>query len=142
MQLVELLLAKCPEEYRPDFQREGVFHEVGLLAKRALISSKKKGSSSDKDKDKDLSDASSAPDLPPPLPISVSPAIAAGIPGVKKLSSLSLDLEDAATPQVRVICLRYLTGKESTDADNGFATLRQLVDRISGPSASEKAVTH
>ncbi len=142
LQLVELLLAKCPEEYRPAFRREGVFHEVELLAERTLISSKKKGSNSDKDKDKDLSDASSAPDLPPPPPISVSPAIAAGIPGFKKLSSLSLDPEDAVTLRGRVIRLRYLTGKESADADNVFAMLRRLVDRISGPSAGEKEVSN
>jgi E3 ubiquitin-protein ligase TRIP12 len=121
-----------------------VFHEVELLAGRTLISSKKKGSSSDKDKDKDLSDASSAPDLPPPPPppppISVSPAIAAGIPGFKKLSSLSLDPEDAVTLRARVIRFRYLTVKESADADNVFAMLRRLVDRISGPSVSEKEV--
>ena len=141
MQLVELLLAKVPEEYRPAFRREGVFHEVELLAERTLISSKKKGNS-DKDKDKDLSDASSAPDLPPPPPISVSPAIAAGIPGFKKLSSLSLDPEDAVTLRGRVIRIRYLTGKESADADNVFATLRRLVDRISGASASEKEVSN
>lgn len=140
MQLVELLLAKIPEEYRPAFRREGVFHEVELLADRPLVSSKKKGG--DKDKDKDLSDASSVPDLPPPPPISVSPAIAAGIPSFKKLSSLSLDPEDAVTLRGRVIRLRYLTGKESADADNVFATLRRLVERISGPSASEKEVSN
>ena len=119
-----------------------MFHEVELLAGRTLISSKKKGSSSDKEKDKDLSDASSAPDLPPPPPppISVSPAIAAGIPGFKKLSSLSLDPEDAVTLRARVIRFRYLTVKESADADNVFAMLRRLVDRISGPSVSEKEV--
>lgn len=137
LQLVELLLSKIPEEYRPAFRREGVFHEVELLADRTLISSKKKGNNNDKEKDKDLSDASSAPDLPPP-PIPVSPAVAAGIPGFKKLSSLSLDPEDAVTLRARVIRFRYLTGRESNDADNVFATLRRLVERISDSSASEK----
>ncbi|KAI9510528.1 hypothetical protein F5148DRAFT_1274737 [Russula earlei] len=139
LQLVELLLSKVPEEYRPAFRREGVFHEVELLADRPLISSKRKGGNGDKEKDKDLSDASSAPDLPPP-PISVSPALAAGIPGFKKLSSLSLEPEDAVTLRGRVIRFRFLTGKESADADNVFATLRRLVERISNPSASEKEV--
>jgi E3 ubiquitin-protein ligase TRIP12 len=72
----------------------------------------------------------------------ISPAIAAGIPGFKKLSSLSLDPEDAVTLRGRVICLRYLTGKESADADNVFGTLCRLVDCISGPSASEKEVSN
>ncbi|KAH9172968.1 hypothetical protein EDB89DRAFT_1961917 [Lactarius sanguifluus] len=129
LQLVELLLSKIPEEYRPAFRREGVFHEVELLADRTLISSKKKGNNNDKEKDKDLSDASSAPDLPPP-PIPVSPAVAAGIPGFKKLSSLSLDPEDAVTLRARVIRFRYLTGRESNDADNVFATLRRLVEQV------------
>ncbi|KAI9429610.1 ubiquitin-protein ligase [Lactarius indigo] len=139
LQLVELLLSKIPEEYRPAFRREGVFHEVELLADRTLISSKKKSTNNDKEKDKDLSDTSSAPDLPPP-PIPVSPAVAAGIPGFKKLSSLSLDPEDAVTLRARVIRFRYLTGRESNDADNVFATLRRLVERISDSSASEKEV--
>ena len=139
LQLVELLLSKTPEEYQPAFRREGVFHEVELLADRTLISSKKKANNNDKEKDKDLSDASSAPDLPPP-PIPVSPAVAAGIPGYKKLSSLSLDPEDAVTLRARVIRFRYLTGKESTDADNVFAMLRRLVERISDTSSGEKEV--
>ncbi|KAI0306092.1 hypothetical protein B0F90DRAFT_1808594 [Multifurca ochricompacta] len=117
LQLVELLLSKIPEEYRPAFRREGVFHEVELLAERTLISSRKKGSNNDKDKDKDLSDASSAPDFPPPPPIS-----------------------DAVTLRARVLRFRYLTGKESAEADNVFATLRRLVERISVPGASEKEV--
>ena len=75
--------------------REGVFQEVELLADRTLISSKKK-STGNKEKDKDLSDASLAPDLPP-LPLPISPTVDAGILGYKKLSSLSLDPEDAVT---------------------------------------------
>ena len=110
-----------------------------MLADRTLISSKKKSNSGDKEKDKDLSDASSAPDLPPP-PLPISPAVAAGIPGYKKLSSLSLDPEDAVTLRARVIRFRYLTGKESTDADDVFGMLRRLVERISDSSASEKDV--
>jgi len=92
LQLVEHLLSKTPEEYWPAFRREGV-HEVELLVDCALISSKK-AKINDKEKGKDLSHTSSAPDLPPP-PVSVSPAVASGIPSYKKLSSLSLDPEDA-----------------------------------------------
>ncbi|KAI0272306.1 hypothetical protein BC834DRAFT_1030472 [Gloeopeniophorella convolvens] len=140
LQLVELLLAKIPEEYRPAFRREGVFHEVELLAGRALIVSKSKSAADkDKDKDKDLSDASSAPELPPPPPpVSVSAAIAAGMPGFKKLTSLSLEPEDAVTLRARVVRFRFLTGKESADADHVFATLRRLVERVTDVRASEK----
>ncbi len=50
---------------------------------------------------------------------------------------LSRDPEDVVTLRARVIRFRYLMGKESTDADNVFATLRRLVERISDPCASE-----
>ena len=113
---------------------EGVFREVELLADRTLISLKKAFN-----KDKDLSDASSAPDLPPP-PILVSPAVAAGIPGYKKLSSLSLDPEDTVTLRAHDIHFQYLTGKESTNADNVFAMLGRLVERISDACDGEKEV--
>ena len=138
LQLVELLLSKIPEEYRPAFRWEGVFHEVELLTNWmltdwTLISSKKKNTG-DKEKDKGFSDASSAPDLP------ISPAVAAGIPSYKKRSSLSLDPEDAVALRARIICYRYLTGKESTDADDVFGMQRRLVKHISDSSVSEKEV--
>ncbi|KAI0060670.1 hypothetical protein BV25DRAFT_1954506 [Artomyces pyxidatus] len=128
LQLVELLLTKVPQEYRPAFRREGVYHEIETLAARALVSAKAK------DKDKDASDA---PVLEPGLPV---PALATSMPGFKKLSSLSLDPEDAVTLRARVIRFRYLTGKDSADANDVFSTLRQLVERISDVKGSEKEV--
>ena len=41
---------------------------------------------------------------------------------------------------MHVIRFRYLTGKENTDADNLFAMLGWLVERISDASAGEKEV--
>ena len=73
------------------FTRQALSQRSG--SKRTPTSSKK--ANNDEKKDMDFSDASSAPDLPPPS-IPVSPAVAAGIPGYKKLSSLSLDAEDAS----------------------------------------------
>ena len=147
---MEVILGKLGTADRYDFNRppdstpfaiakgrEGVFHKVELLADRTLISSKKK-STGDKEKDKDLSNASSARDLPPPLPI--SPTVDAGILGYKKLSSLSLDPEDAVILQARVTLFQYLTGKESAKADNVFWMLRWLVERISNSSASEMGI--
>ena len=63
---------------------------------RRSPASSKKANNNDMEKDMDLSDVSSVPDLPPP-PIPVSPAVAAGIPGYKKLSSFSLDPERVVT---------------------------------------------
>ena len=146
---MEVILGKLGTADRYDFNRppdsapfaiakgrEGVFHEVELLADRTLISSKK--SFGDKEKDKDLSGASSAPDLPPP-PLPISPTVDAGILGYKKLSSLSLDPEDAVTLRARVTLFQYLTGKESAKATMSLM-LRRLIERISNSSASEMGI--
>lgn len=58
------------------------------------------------------------------------------------MSSRPLGPEDAVTLRGRVIRFRFLTGKESTDAVNVFATLRRLVERISCQSASKKEVSN
>ncbi|KAI0042289.1 hypothetical protein FA95DRAFT_1500247 [Auriscalpium vulgare] len=133
LQLVELLLAKSPEEYRPAFRREGVYHEIEALASRNLIASKSKDN-----KDKEGSDASAEPaPAPPPAPVS---ALAASMPGFKKLSSLSLDPEDAVTLRARVIRFRHLVGKDSAEGDDTFSKLRHLVERLGNLNASEKEV--
>ncbi|KAF8259026.1 hypothetical protein EI94DRAFT_1814108 [Lactarius quietus] len=76
LQLVQLLLSKNPEEYRPAFSDGKVSPiQVELLADRTLISSMKENTNNGKEKDNDISDASSAPDLPAPH----SPAVATGI---------------------------------------------------------------
>ncbi|KAF8817458.1 hypothetical protein BYT27DRAFT_7074713 [Phlegmacium glaucopus] len=120
LQLVDLLLAKVPLLYKPTFRREGVFHEVESLAERTLLSSKSK--------EKESSEAGEDTPTPtPPVPM----------PGLKKLSSLSLDPEDAITLRARVIQFKYLTDKEDTDEDGAFEHLRRVVERISAPNASD-----
>lgn len=165
LQLVELLLIKVPDEYRAAFRREGVFHEIETLASRNLLSSKSKEKEKDKekqqDKDKDgSSDSTSAPagsenqssahaasastpapapTLPTSVPIPISAALAASMPGFKKLTSLSLDPEDAVTLRARVIRFKYLSGKENKDGDDVFSVLRKLVERI-GEEGKDKDV--
>jgi E3 ubiquitin-protein ligase TRIP12 len=132
LQLVDLLLTKVPIEYRPTFRREGVFHEIEALAARVVTSPKSK------DKDKDTSDISSPADsgiLNAPISATSSAAM---IPGFKKLSSLSLEPDDAITLRARVIRFKYLAGNEQADSDNVFVTLRRLVERISAKDASEQ----
>ena len=51
----------------------------------------------------------------------------------------SLEPEDAVTLRARVICF-YLTSKESTNADNVFGMLHQLIEHISDSNASKKEV--
>ncbi|KAF8074929.1 hypothetical protein FPV67DRAFT_1559549 [Lyophyllum atratum] len=131
LQLVDLLLTKVPLLYKPTFRREGVFHEIEALAARTVTSAKSK----DKDKDKEASETPSTESG------STSPAptiSGASIPGFKKLSSLSLEPEDAITLRARVIQFKYLSSDTENGDDNAFAALRPLVDRISSPTATEK----
>jgi len=125
---VELLLAKAPAVYQPAFRREGVFHEIEALASRTITSSKPKDKAKDADKEGENS-SDSVP--PPPIPV-------ATLPGLKKLSSLSLDPDDAITLRCRVLRFRYLSDERKADGDSSFAQLRELVGKISVPEATEE----
>ncbi|KAF9269117.1 hypothetical protein L218DRAFT_1040523 [Marasmius fiardii PR-910] len=131
LQLVDLLLAKDPSLYQAAFRREGVFHEIEMFAVRTLISSKSK-EKADKEKDKDTSETTSTDSTPAP------PSSAATIPGYKKLSSLSLDPDDAITLRARIIKFKYLAGEEQGEGENTLSGLRTLVDRLEASSATEK----
>lgn len=134
LQLVDMLLAKIPAQYKPAFRREGVFHEIDVLASREISSSKPK----DKDKDKESPEA---PDSGSPPVIPPSSTSAATIPGFKKLSSLSLEPDDAVTLRSRVIRFKYLTDHEP-ETDNTFEILHRLVEQLSVPDASEKELSN
>ncbi|KDQ61362.1 hypothetical protein JAAARDRAFT_30788 [Jaapia argillacea MUCL 33604] len=141
LQLVEMLLNKLPGDYKPAFRREGVFHEVEAIASRNLappVKSKEKDKEKDKDKDGQMSDAPSPAEsaLPPP-PLPIPAALAASIPGYKKLSSLSLDPEDAITLRSRVIRFKHLSANVDEDGDNALTVLRRLVSRISTQDGTE-----
>lgn len=134
LQLVDMLLTKVPTEYQPTFRREGVFHEVETLADRTLIAKPK-----DKEKDKDTSDVPSPADSGIlTMQASTLASSATMIPGFKKLSSLSLEPDDAITLRARVIRFKHLAGNEQIDGDRTFDTLSRLVDRISAQDASEQ----
>ncbi|EIW79108.1 hypothetical protein CONPUDRAFT_59237 [Coniophora puteana RWD-64-598 SS2] len=126
LQLVELLLVKMPSEYRPALRREGVFHEVDVFAARSLVAKSK-----DKDKDKD-----NIPDAAADL-IAAYNASGSAIPGFKKLSSMSIDPEDAITMRARVIRFKFSFGQEEIDGDTTFEDLKDLMQRIVAPNASE-----
>ena len=136
LQLVELLLAKVPAEYKPVFRREGVFHEIEALASRNVTSSKSKDK--DKNADKDISEAPSPGDTGVPTSVPVPIAVITSIPGYKKLSSLSIEPDDAITLRSRVIRFKHLATGDSAGSDDVFANLRKLVERITDVAASEK----
>jgi E3 ubiquitin-protein ligase TRIP12 len=138
LQLVDLLLTKVPEEYKPTFRREGVFHEIETLAARSITKPKEK----EKEKEKETSEAPSSSEAgnasPTPTPAPVS-AITT-IPGFKKLTSLALDPEDAITLRARVIQFKHLAAGEGDDGDNAFNRLKGLVERLSSADATEKGL--
>jgi len=126
--LVDLLLAKVPALYKPAFRREGVFHEVEVLAERPIASAKSK----EKDKESSEASASESGSVPP------APPVSATIPGFKKLTSLSLEPEDAITLRARVIQFKHLSNDSGVEEGIAFEALRDLVSRISALNASEK----
>ncbi|KAL0569563.1 Ubiquitin fusion degradation protein 4 [Marasmius crinis-equi] len=130
LQLVDLLLTKDSSHYKAAFRREGVFHEIEAFAARSLISSKSKEKA-----DKDQPEPTSSDSTPAP------PPSAPTIPGYKKLSSLSLDPEDAITLRARIIKFKYLSGDEQGDGESTLSGLRSLVQRLEAPNASEKELS-
>ncbi|KAI1791847.1 hypothetical protein LXA43DRAFT_380217 [Ganoderma leucocontextum] len=136
LQLAELLLAKVPTEYKPVFRREGVFHEIEALASRTITSSKSKDK--DKNTDKDISEAPSPGDTGVLTSLPVPIALITSIPGYKKLSSLSIEPDDAITLRSRVVRFKYLATNDSAGSDDVFASLRKLIERIIDAAASEK----
>ncbi|RDX51248.1 hypothetical protein OH76DRAFT_1401563 [Lentinus brumalis] len=137
LQLVELLLAKVPAEYKPVFRREGVFHEIDSLASRAITSSKSK----DKNADKEVSEAPSPADTGLATSVAVPISVLSSIPGYKKLSSLSIEPDDAITLRARVIRFKHLATDDAAGNDDLFAMLRRLVERITDSTLSEKDLT-
>lgn len=125
LQLVEMLLVKLPTEYRPSFLREGVLHEIEALADKELLPKVKTepGSSA--------SDSSSGA-LPPPAVIS----------GLRRLSSLSIDPQDAIVLRARVIRFKYIVDITEGPGDVALQSLKSLVERLSEPRASEAALRH
>ncbi|KAJ7739810.1 ubiquitin-protein ligase [Mycena metata] len=155
LQLVDLLLTKVPALYKPTFRREGVFHEIEELAGRNVVSAvkpkeketkeKEKEKEKEKDKEKEKEkEASSSPapsdhaELPPPAPPAAASGSAPTIPGLKKLTSLSLEPEDAITLRARVIQFKYLSGDDKDAGDGSFAELQRLVERLGRDDESEK----
>ncbi|KAK7025056.1 ubiquitin fusion degradation protein 4 [Favolaschia claudopus] len=156
LQLVDLLMTKVPTLYKPAFRREGVFHEIETLSGRNIVSpvkpSKEKEASSSKDKEKEKEKEketsesptpSDAADIPPPPAAAAAAsgsASASSIPGFKKLTSLSLEPEDAITLRARVIQFRFLSGDDTAAGDGSFGALQRLVKTIS-KDGSEKEAT-
>ena len=91
-----------------------MFHEVEVLAERALTTAKPK------EKEGTETGEDSAPS------------------SSSKRSSSSLDPEDAITLRARVIQFKYLTEKNEDDEDGAFTGLKSVVDKITNPDSSDQ----
>ncbi|CDO70286.1 hypothetical protein BN946_scf184942.g86 [Trametes cinnabarina] len=134
LQLVELRLAKVPTDYKPVFRREGVFHEIESLASRPIASTKTKDKGA---AEKDISEA------PPPADIGINIAMPVSISVIstmpyKKLSSLTMQPDDAITLRARIISFKHLASDDAAGSDDLFINLRRLVDRINDPALLDK----
>ena len=101
LQLIELLLAKMPSEYKPMFCCESIFHEIEVLALQTITSSRFKDK--DKSADKDISEASSPDDTGISMYVPVSITVITSISGYKKSSSLSIKSDNVITLYVHAI---------------------------------------
>lgn len=121
MQLVELLLAKLPTEYRNAFRREGVLHEITIIGEQDLSTKVKVEPPSS-------SSNTPAPDdgsLPPP---SIPPSMSAAAMASLRSRTQYLDPQDATILRARIIKFKYLSSPSSDetdgDADGDLGILR------------------
>lgn len=118
LQLVELLLSKASSDLKPSFRREGVLHEIEILASRQLISRQKE---KEKEKEKAKDDAAvsiESSEVPPPAPSASS------------RRGHTLDPEDAYTLRARVIRFKYMSSDADAERDPVYMRLRGLVEQI------------
>ncbi|CAE6466788.1 unnamed protein product [Rhizoctonia solani] len=139
LQLVELLLIKVPNVYKPALRREGVLHEIEVLTERPLTTKPKEpkaeGSKSDAAKQEPKPEGSS----PAPEPASErdeSPRPVIPI-SVKRSSSAVLDPQDAITLRAKVVRFKYLSGAEESATDPVLEQLRGLLGTLRDPGAAE-----
>ncbi|CAE6532501.1 unnamed protein product [Rhizoctonia solani] len=138
LQLVELLLMKVPNIYKPALRREGVLHEIEVLTERPLTTKAKEpkeGSKTEAAKQEPKTEGSS----PAPEPASErdeSPRPVIPI-SVKRSSSAVLDPQDAITLRAKVVRFKYLSGAEESAVDPVFERLRGLLGTLRDPGAAE-----
>lgn len=128
LQMVELLLSKASAEFKSSFRREGVLHEIEMLAARPLPPRTKEKKVKEEAKE-DIIPAAVSTDAAPPTSIQVSMALPAA--STSKSRGQTLDPEDAYTLRARVIRFKFLIQDGQGDkGDASFARLRLLVEEL------------
>ncbi|GAB1518382.1 Ubiquitin fusion degradation protein 4 [Rhizoctonia solani] len=138
LQLVELLLTKAPNVYKPALRREGVLHEIEVLTERQLTTKAKEKSESSRGEaaKQETKNEGSSPAPEPASERDESPRPMIPIP-VKRSSSTVLDPQDAITLRAKVVRFKYLSGAEENAADPVFEKLRGLLATLRDTGAAE-----
>ncbi|KAJ1306674.1 hypothetical protein OPQ81_007668 [Rhizoctonia solani] len=138
LQLVELLLVKAPNIYKPALRREGVLHEIEVLTERPLTTkakeSKTEGSKSETKQEPKAEASSPVPEPASERDESPRPVIPIS---VKRSSSAVLDPQDAITLRAKVVRFKYLSGAEESATDPVFERLRGLMGTLRDSGAAE-----
>ncbi|THH11305.1 hypothetical protein EW145_g739 [Phellinidium pouzarii] len=129
LQMVELLLCKTSADYKASFRREGVLHEIEILAARPLSPRTK-----DKEKEKVKEEAKDPVSITPEIP---EAAVSRPASSSSRRAHL-LDPEDAYTLRARVIRFRYLSSDGQAEGDAIFVRLRNLVEVLKRSDATDK----
>ncbi|KZP01845.1 hypothetical protein CALVIDRAFT_19026 [Calocera viscosa TUFC12733] len=127
--LIELLLTKLPEIYKPSFRREGVLDSLEFLADREL---KKPAPKKEKDAPSEIIpslpvDGSDLP-IPPPMVL------------IKRHSSHIPDPQDVVTLRARVIRAKDLINMKADEGNDGMEQLKKLVESLGQADPSESTI--
>ncbi|EJU03433.1 hypothetical protein DACRYDRAFT_77036 [Dacryopinax primogenitus] len=127
--LIELLLTKLPDVYKPSFRREGVLDSLEFLADREL---KKPAPKKEKESSADAvppipADGSDLP-LPPPVPSS------------KRHHSHVPDPQDVVTLRARTIRAKDLINMKDDEGSVTTTQLKKLVDSLRLSDTTESSI--
>lgn len=133
LQLVELLLVKCPAIFRTSLRKEGVLHEVSTISKIELKIKAKPVPPPDDATAGDNADANPSEEgsVPPPV-VPVPP---------RKSSSVPTDPQDAYVLRARFIKVKYLSGGSDVGGDTVFESLKSMIKALGDAEASSEQLS-
>ncbi|KZT55287.1 hypothetical protein CALCODRAFT_498890 [Calocera cornea HHB12733] len=127
--LIELLLSKLPDIYKPSFRREGVLDGLELLADREL---RKPAPKKEKDAPVEI--------IPPPPAEGSDLSIPPPLLLTKRHSSHIPDPQDVVTLRARIIRAKDLINIKTEDGNDGMEQLKKLVESLQQADAPEAAI--
>ncbi len=132
LQLVELLLLKCPSIFRTSLRKEGVLHEVSTISKIELkVKAKPVPPPTETPAEGTEANPSEEGSVPPPV-IPVLP---------RKTSSVPSDPQDAFILRARFIKVKYLGGGADVGGDAVFESLKTMIKALGDADATSEQLS-